>query len=165
MPRIARQSRIALCLSTATDHVLVVGNRPSAVSATVNWLHNRGVSVVEMPGTWPMPTKQEMTDMANRLQARTIVWVEQTGDLRAPTVAVRGIETDSNVVLWSGQASATSYRSSPTGSRITWLTCHALRAAWGKNQTEIAANDVSPSQRPLGFLFTDRNSLDGRRRV
>lgn len=119
-------------LSATTDQVLVVGNRPSAVSATVNWLQGRGVTALEMPGTWPIPTKQEITDMAHRLSVPTIVWVEQTGDLRAPTVSVRGIEADSHVVLWSGQASATKYRSSPTGARIIRLTCHALHAAWGE---------------------------------
>ncbi len=116
----------------AANQVLVVGNRPNAVAATVSWLQNRGVTPFEMPGTWPIPTHPEITDTARRIGAHTIVWVEQTGDLRAPTVSVRGVDPDSNAVLWSGQASATEYRSSPTGARITWLTCHALHAAWGE---------------------------------
>lgn len=83
------------------------------------------------------------------LQASAVISI----DLRAPTISVRGIENASHVVLWSGQANATTYRSSPMGARITWLTRHALSAAWGENSMESVADETWLCQPELDRLF------------
>jgi hypothetical protein len=119
-------------LSAAPDRVLVVGNQPSAVSAAVTWLQSRGLSAVGTPMPWEIPAAKDLVEgQAKELDAQAIVWVQQTGDLRAPMIAVRGIDVGSQAVLWSGYARATSYRSTPIAHRVTMLTCQALEAAWG----------------------------------
>ncbi|HJT19679.1 MAG TPA: hypothetical protein VJ746_04365 [Nitrospira sp.] len=119
-------------LSAAPDRVLVVGNQPSAVSAAVTWLQSRGLSAVGTPMPWEIPAAKDLVDgQAKELQAQAIVWVQQTGDLRAPMIAVRGIDVGSQAVLWSGYARATTYRSTPVADRVAMLTCQALEAAWG----------------------------------
>ena len=123
-------------LSLELDHVLVVGDQPSAVSAAVTWLQARGLVAVGTPTPWLVPTQEEVADQARVFKAQVIVWVQQSGDLRAPMVAVRGIDVDSKAVLWSGQASATDYRTVPTADRVARLTCHALEAAWGDRATD-----------------------------
>ncbi|ALA59118.1 hypothetical protein [Nitrospira moscoviensis] len=128
-------------LSAAPDRVLVVGNQPSAVSTALTWLQSRGLLAVGTPMPWDLPgTEQLIVDQAHTIRAQVIVWVQQTGDLRAPMVSVRGIDVETQAVLWSGQARATTYRSTPAPHRIAWLTCHALHAAWG----ERASDDRQP---------------------
>ncbi|HEU4685360.1 MAG TPA: hypothetical protein VFS39_12725 [Nitrospira sp.] len=119
-------------LSAAPDRVLVVGNQLSAVNAAVTWLQSRGLSAVGTPMPWEVPApKDTVAERAKELEAQAIVWVQQTGDLRAPMIAVRGIDVASQAVLWSGYARATDYRSTPIADRVAVLTCHALEAAWG----------------------------------
>jgi hypothetical protein len=128
-------------LSAAPDRVLVVGNQPSAVSAAVTWLQSRGLSAVGTPMPWEIPAAKDLVDgQAKELQAQAIVWVQQTGDLRAPMIAVRGIDVSSQAVLWSGYARATAYRSTPVADRVAMLTCQALEAAWG----DRASNERRP---------------------
>jgi hypothetical protein len=128
-------------LPAAPDRVLVVGNQSSAVSAAITWLQSRGLSAVGTPMPWEMPAAEAiLANQAHDLKAQAIVWVEQSGDLRAPMISVRGVDVDSREVLWSGHARATAYRSVPVANRIAQLTCHALNAAWG----ERAGDDRRP---------------------
>lgn len=124
-------------LPAAPDRVLVVGNQPSAVSTALTWLQARGLSAVGTPMPWDMPgTEKTIADQAHKLNAQAIVWVQLTGDLRAPMVSVRGIDVNTQAVLWSGHARDTDYRSAPVPNRVALLTCHALNAAWGERATD-----------------------------
>lgn len=124
-------------LSAAPDRVLVVGNQPSAVSTALTWLQARGLSAVGSPMPWEMPaTESLIMAQARNLDAQAIVWVQQTGDLRAPMVSVRGIDVETHAVLWSGHARTTDYGSGPVPNQVALLTCHALNAAWGDRATD-----------------------------
>jgi hypothetical protein len=119
------------------DRILVVGNQPSAVNAAVTWLQVRGMKTVGAPTPWRVLTNQEIAEQTRELNAQVVVWVLQSGDLRAPMVSVRGIDTETQAVIWSGLARTTKYGSTPPVDRIVILTCNALEAAWG----DRAAND------------------------
>jgi len=118
-------------LSLARERVMVVGNQPSAVGAAVTWLQARGLTAVTPNGPWTIPTGEEIDGQAKSLKAQVVVWVQQSGDQRAPMVSVRGTDVDSHSILWSGQARAQEHRAVPVADRIARLTCHALEAAWG----------------------------------
>ncbi len=86
---------------------------------------------------WDMPTAvQLVTSKASDLDVQVVVWVQMTGDLRAPMIAVRGVDVGSNAIVWSGYARATDYRASPAPDRVADLTCRALSAAWHERDTD-----------------------------
>ena len=124
-------------LSAPPDRVLVVGNHPTAVSTAITWLQSRGLSAVGTPMPWEVPAPEKVVaEQAQTLHAQVIVWVQQSGDLRAPMISVRGIDVASEAVLWSGLARETSYGASPVANRVALLTCRALDAAWGGRATD-----------------------------
>jgi hypothetical protein len=127
-------SGAALELPKPKERLLVVGNQPSAVSTAVTWLERQGLAVMETPGmliTYPDHTTLEQS---RRLGAETLVWVQLTGDLRAPMVAVRGIDPHTNAVRWTGHARLDSYGGSPAQDVIARLTCRALAATWNQDE-------------------------------
>lgn len=110
--------------------MLVVGNQLGAISTAITWLERQNFTPVEGRETITARPGSAALEQAKNLRAQTMVWVQVTGDMRAPMVAVRGIDVETQTVLWSGQARLDSYGASPVQHLVAQLTCSALAAAW-----------------------------------
>jgi hypothetical protein len=119
----------SITLPQPRERVLVVGNHPGVVSTGITWLERHGL-VVAAPGIVIFMPDQTLFDQAKALQARSLVWVQLTGDSRAPMVAVQGFDPETEAVLWTGHAQFSSYDSRPLQHEAARLTCHAFAAIW-----------------------------------
>jgi hypothetical protein len=81
----------------------------------------------EMPGG----NDATMLKAAKRAGVKLVVFVTQSGDVRAPIVTVRGVDVETMQVLWSGSARYPEYTKRPFSDLLVNLTCEALAAAWG----------------------------------
>jgi len=66
-----------------------------------------------------------------RLGAEQAVFVNRSGDRRAPSVSVRGVEVKTNQVAWIGSGRYADYLKDPEDDILAKLTCQALATAWG----------------------------------
>lgn len=126
--------------ATAT---IVWGDDLSAVGTATTWLQRQGLAVIErslLAGTLDM----ENTDMthtlkdeaailrtAEKMGVREVVFVDRGGDDRAPMISVRGVQTESGRVHWSGTARYDTFETRPPKDTLANLTCQALATAWG----------------------------------
>jgi hypothetical protein len=60
-----------------------------------------------------------------------VVFVDRGGDDRAPMISVRGVQTESGRVHWSGTARYDTFETRPPKDTLANLTCQALATAWG----------------------------------
>lgn len=116
-------------LPQPSERVLVGGNHPGAVSTGITWLEGHGL-VVAAPGIVLFMPDQTLFDEAKSVKARSLVWVQLTGDIRAPMVAVQGFDSETAAVLWTGHARSTAFDSRPAQHEAARLTCHAFAAVW-----------------------------------
>ena len=116
-------------LPGSSERMLVVGNHPGVVNTGITWLERHGFVVVA-PGAVLLMPNQAMFEEAKAARARSLVWVQLTGDIRAPMVAVQGFDPETEAVLWTGHARSTSYSSRPVQHEAARLTCHAFAAVW-----------------------------------
>jgi hypothetical protein len=117
-------------LPQAGERLLVVGNQPGAVSTAITWLGRHQFTALEGRDTFMNRPDAAVLEQAKSVRAQVVVWIQQTGDLRAPMVAVRGIDADTHIVLWSGHARFDSYGARPVQDILARLTCSALAAVW-----------------------------------
>jgi hypothetical protein len=68
---------------------------------------------------------------AKQADVDEVVFVEYSGDVRAPMVSVKAVSSDTNRIRWSGSARFTQYGKRPLNHSLATLTCHALATAWG----------------------------------
>ena len=120
-------------LPQPSERVLVVGNHPGVVSTGITWLERHGL-VVAAPGAVLLMPDQTLFDEAKAVRARSVVWLQLTGDNRAPMVAVQGLDPETATVLWTGHARSTSYDSRPVQHEAARLTCHAFAAVWKNDE-------------------------------
>lgn len=116
-------------LPQPSERVLVVGNHPGAVNTGITWLERHRLVVVA-PGALLLLPDRTVFEKAKALRVRSLVWVQLTGDLRAPMVAVQGFDPETEAVLWAGHARSASYDSRPPQHEAARLTCHAFAAVW-----------------------------------
>jgi len=81
---------------------------------------------------------------AKSLGAKMVVFITQSGDVRAPIVAVRGVDVETTQILWSGSARYAEYMKRPFSDLLVNLTCEALAAAWGRECAKKEACCSSP---------------------
>jgi hypothetical protein len=128
--------------------VVVWGNDTAVVGTATTWLQRQGISVIErsLLAQQLDPEAADLTrtiDVTHTMQdevvilragkkagAEEIIFVERTGDYRAPMVLVRGLDLESGRVHWSGTARYPSYQKRPIKHALTNLTCEALATAW-----------------------------------
>jgi hypothetical protein len=82
---------------------------------------------------------------AKGLGVKTVVFITQSGDVRAPIVAVRGVDVETMQILWSGSARYPEYMKRPFSDLLVNLTCEALAAAWGRDCAKKEACCSSPA--------------------
>ena len=120
-------------LPRPSERLVVAGNHPGVVSTGITWLERHGL-VVAAPGAVLLAPNQTLFDEAKAVRARSLVWVQLTGDIRAPMVAVQGLDPETAAVLWTGHARSTSYDSRPPQHEAARLTCHAFAAVWKNDE-------------------------------
>ena len=124
-------------LSSPSERLLVWGNHPAAVNTAVTWLQNRGIEAMDSTRLREIKQDQrasaeaELLKTAGELGVPHVVFVIYSGDLRAPMVSVRGLNSDNGHLRWSGTARYPEYASRPLNHALAVLTCQALATAWG----------------------------------
>lgn len=121
---------------------IVWGNDPSAVGVATTWLQRRGLVIIEH-STLAVDVERERTEVshtlldeaaiiqaAKRLGVQEVVFVDRGGDYRAPLIAVRGVQIESDRVHWSGSAWYSTFETRPPKDTLAKLTCQALATAW-----------------------------------
>jgi len=122
---------------------VVWGSQPTVVAAATTWLLQQGLIVIEQSKLQEilaeaphpeMPVAKDATVLkaAKGLGAKIVVFITQSGDVRAPIVAVRGVDVETTQILWSGSAHYPEYMIRPFSDLVVNLTCEALAAAWGR---------------------------------
>ena len=150
---------VAGCSTVVTDgyrsmlpqsgtRTVVWGNDVSAVGVATTWLQKRGLSVVER-STLVKELEAEAEELirtidlghtlkdeaivlraARKANLQEVVFVDRSGDDRAPVVTVRGVIVESGDVHWSGSARFSEHQNRPAKHTIPNLTCEALATAW-----------------------------------
>ena len=127
---------------------VVWGNDPAVVGVATTWLQKRGLSVIER-GTLAQDIGAEADELlrtinvghtlkdegiilqaAKKLNVQEVVFVDRSGEDRAPMVNVRGLRVETGEVHWSGSARYSSFQTKPVKHVLTKLTCQALATAW-----------------------------------
>ncbi len=122
---------------------LIWGSPPTVVTTATTWLLQQGLIVIEQSKLQQilaeapnpeMPVGKDATVLkaAKSLGAKMVVFITQSGDVRAPIVAVRGVDVETTQILWSGSARYPEYMKRPFSDLLVNLTCEALAAAWGR---------------------------------
>ena len=119
------------------------GNHPTVVETTTTWLKKRGLFALDPASVgkaieqsdlkWVHTFKDELAILhaAKDLGAEQAVFVNRSGDRRAPSVSVRGVQVKSNQVMWIGSGRYADYLQDPENDILAKLTCQALATAWG----------------------------------
>ena len=123
--------------------VVVWGNDTRTINSAIIWLQKRGIVVLER-GAIKLALNEKSLDFSHTLEDEalvlrmskdlgldTVIFVDRVGDLRAPMVAIRGVDVLTNQVWWSGSARYASYTNQTPSDQLVNLTCHALATAWG----------------------------------
>ena len=130
-------------LPKAGTRIIVWGNHPTLVETTTTWLKKRGLYALDPSSVgktveqsdlkWVHTFKDELAILhaAKDLGAEQAVFVNRSGDRRAPSVSVRGVQVKSNQVLWIGSGRYDDYLKDPENDILAKLTCQALATAWG----------------------------------
>ena len=129
---------------------LIWGSHPTVVAAATTWLLQQGLIVIEQSKLQQilaeapnpeMPVGKDATVLkaAKSLGVKLVVFITQSGDVRAPIVTVRGVDVETTQILWSGSARYPEYMKRPFSDLLVNLTCEALAAAWGRECTKKEA--------------------------
>ena len=129
---------------------LIWGSPPTVVTTATTWLLQQGLIVIEQSKLqqilaeapnpeMPVGKDAAVLKAAKRAGVKLIVFITQSGDVRAPIVAVRGVDVETMQVLWSGSARYPEYIKRPFSDLLVNLTCEALAAAWGRECTKKEA--------------------------
>jgi hypothetical protein len=129
---------------------LIWGSQPAVVAAATTWLLQRGLIVIEQSKLQPiladahtpeLPVSKDTTVLkaAKSLGVKVVVFITQSGDVRAPIVTVRGVDVETAQIFWSGSARYPEYMKRPFSDLLVNLTCEALAAAWGLECTKKEA--------------------------
>ena len=151
--------------------VVVWGNDTRTTDSAMTWLQKRGLAVIER-GSLKLSMDEKSLDFSHTLEdeamilkvsrelgINTVVFVDRVGDLRAPMVAVRGVDVETHQVLWSGSARYADYSNHTPSDLLVNLTCQALATAWGfqKPGTQFSAfyrNSCELSSRPWSLPWS-----------
>ncbi len=144
--------------------VAVWGDNPTVVKTASMWLKMRGLAVVDpaqvqaevqdvSKAAVHLPSETDLLGIADRLGIEQLILVGMAGDLRAPSIFVRGLEVKSRRIQWIGSARYEDYVSTPVSNHVIIATCRALSAAWGNpdpgKETYCApADDVARQKNP-----------------
>jgi hypothetical protein len=121
----------------------VWGNDLRAIQLATTWLKKRNLDVIDSAllvgestnhlfhNTHTFEDEQAVLRQARTRDIALLVFVDRTGDLRAPFISVRGVDSITARVLWSGLARYPKFVNAPVGHLIVDLTCQALATAWG----------------------------------
>jgi hypothetical protein len=127
-------------LATAT---IVWGDDLSAVGTATTWLQRQGLAVTErsllantlemenMDLAHTLKDEAAILQTAKKMGVQEVVFVDRGGDDRAPMISVRGVQTESGRVHWSGTARYDTFETRPPKDTLANLTCQALATAWG----------------------------------
>lgn len=128
---------------------VVWGNHPAVVATATTWLLQQGLVVIERAkleqilaaqtqsaGSMGFRDDAMILNAAKGLGAKNVVFATQSGDVRAPMVSVRGVDTETTQIVWSGYARYPHYVKRPLSDLLVNLTCEALATAWGKEHAE-----------------------------
>ena len=129
---------------------LIWGSHPTVVAAATTWLLQQGLIVIEQSKLQQilaeapnpeMPVGKDATVLkaAKSLGVKLVVFITQSGDVRAPIVTVRGVDVETTQILWSGSARYPEYMKRPFSDLLVNLTCEARAAAWGRECTKKEA--------------------------
>jgi hypothetical protein len=129
---------------------LIWGSHPAVVAAATTWVLQRGLIVIEQSKLQPILAEAPPSEMpagkdaavlkaAKSLSVKVVVFITQSGDVRAPIVTVRGVDVETAQILWSGSARYPEYMKRPFSDLLVNLTCEALAAAWGLECTKKEA--------------------------
>lgn len=130
-------------LPPVTAPVIVWGNHPAVVTAATSWLQGRGFTLIERAAVQRLvedPLDEGAVDneiavlvlgAAKTLKVDTVVFVHRSGDIRAPLVSVRGVDVESNRILWNGYGHYREFVTQPFSHLLVNLTCQAFAEAWG----------------------------------
>jgi hypothetical protein len=123
--------------------VIVWGNNPAVVETATTWLKKRGLRMYD-PATlesvldvkslqWVHTFEDEknIIEAARKLGAKEVVFANEYGDRRAPSVSVRGLNVQDNLLEWMGSARYSGFLKDPKNDMLARLTCQALATAWG----------------------------------
>ena len=130
-------------LPTKQAKVVVWGNDTRTADSAMTWLQKRGLVVIER-GALKLSLDEKSLDFSHTLEdeamilrvskefgIKWVIFVDRVGELRAPMVAVRGVNVETHQVLWSGNARYTQYSNQTPSDLLAKLTCQALATAWG----------------------------------
>lgn len=101
-----------------------------------------------------------MVDVAKKLGAKELIVVGLLGDVRAPSVFVRGVEVTSGHLRWSGNARYEDYVATPIADHVIIATCRALGAAW-KFQTPNEEPNENPRCTTLPHRASPESHQEG----
>ena len=130
-------------LPEADTKIIVWGNHPAVVETATTWLKKRGLrtfdpasleSVLEEKSLrWEHTFEDEMNILqaAKKLGAQEVVFANQYGDRRSPSVSVRGVRVNDQLLVWIGSARFSGFVKDPKNDMLARLTCQALATAWG----------------------------------
>ena len=129
---------------------IIWGSPPTVVTTATTWLLQQGLIVIEqsklqqalaaVPNSEPLVVKDTaVLNAAKSMGAKIVVFITQSGDVRAPIVTVRGVDVETTQILWSGSARYPEYMKRPFSDLLVNLTCEALAAAWGRECTKKEA--------------------------
>ena len=134
-------------LPEAGTKTIVWGNHPAVVETTTTWLKKRGLKMYDPASLetvldakslrWSHTFEDEknIIEAAQRLGAKQIVFANQYGDRRAPSVSVRAMDVGDNLLVWIGSARYSGFLKDPKNDMLARLTCQALATAWGYRQS------------------------------
>ncbi len=146
--------------------VVVWGNDTRTSDSAMTWLKKRKLVVIER-GALKLSMDEKSLDFSHTLEdeaiilrvsrelgIKMVVFVDRVGDLRAPMVAIRGVDVDNHQILWSGSARYPNYSNKTPSDLLVNLTCQALATAWGYQTpgTQFSAlykNSCESSSQPL----------------
>ncbi len=121
----------------------VWGNDPRAIQLTATWLKKRDLELIDSALLHGKTTnhlfyhkhsfedEQAVLQQAQAQNIPLVVFVERTGDIRAPFISVKGVDSITARILWSGNARYPKFVNSPLSHLVVDLTCQALATAWG----------------------------------
>ena len=130
-------------LPEAGTRTTVWGNDLRAIQLTATWLKKRDLELIDSALLHGEKTdhlfnhkhsfadEQAVLQQAQAHNIPLVVFVERAGDLRAPFVSVKGVDSITARSLWSGSARYPTFVTRPLSHLIVDLTCQALATAWG----------------------------------
>ncbi len=132
----------------------VWGNDLRAIHLASTWLKKRNLEVIDSALLHSTETnhlfhhnhtfqdEQTVLQEADAHNIELVVFVDRTGDIRAPFISVKGVDSTTARILWSGVARYPKFVNAPIGHLIADLTCQALATAWGFSEPGDQPDDM-----------------------